>query len=139
MPEISDDDALRGLGRFRSRAERDAVDPGRLRRLAGRAKEKMQEHGEQIGEIRDDLPVLLRVVRAYARGDYRRLPWRTLVTIVAGILYFVAPVDMIPDFIPVIGYVDDAAVIALVLRGVRSDLERFEVWEKNVRSPLLGV
>ena len=131
MPPFNDEQARRGLRRFMKRAEREAKEPGRLRKLAGVANEKMREHGEQIGEIREDLPVLLRVIRAYARGDYRKLPWRTVVTIVAGILYFVSPIDLIPDFIPVIGYVDDAAVISLVLRGVRGDLEAFETWEES--------
>ena len=138
MPEINDEQARRGLGRFMKRAEREAKEPGRLRKLAGTAGEKMREHGEQIGEIRHDLPVLLRVMRAYARGDYRKIPWRSLVTIVAGVLYFISPIDLIPDFIPVIGYVDDAAVISLVLRGVRGDLEAFEKWEAKPRLNLLG-
>lgn len=131
MPEITDSAARRGLRLFNRRAEQEAAEPSRLRSLSEKAKTKMREHSDQIGEIRNDLPILLRVVRAYARGEYRKLPWKTLVSIVGAVLYFVSPADLIPDFIPVVGYVDDAAVIALVLRGVRGDLEKFEAWEKT--------
>ena len=129
MSDFSESKARRGLQMFRRRAERDAKKPGRLRALAESAQEKAHEHAEHIGAIRSDLPVLLRVVRAYARGDYRKIPWRSVVTVVAGLLYFLAPVDLIPDFIPLVGYIDDAAVIGLVLRYVRRDLEAFEAWE----------
>ncbi|MEL6615673.1 MAG: YkvA family protein [Bacteroidota bacterium] len=129
MPDFSDTQARRGLRLFRRRAERDAQEPGRLRALAETATEKAREHSDQIGSLRSDIPALLRVVKAYARGEYRAIPWRSLVTLVAGLVYFVAPVDMIPDFIPVVGYIDDAAVIALAIRSVRRDLDAFEAWE----------
>lgn len=136
MPEISDDTARRGLRLFRKKAEAEAREPSRLRALATRARTKMKQHGDQIGEIREDLPVLVRAVRAYSSGEYRKLPWKTVTSIVAALLYFVSPADLIPDFIPVIGYIDDAAVIALVLRGVRGDLTKFERWESKSRGLL---
>ena len=49
--------------------------------------------------------------------------------IIAGVIYFVSPIDAIPDFIPVIGFMDDAFVISLVMRGVRKDVENFREWE----------
>ena len=49
--------------------------------------------------------------------------------VVTGLLYFLAPVDAIPDFIPVLGFLDDAAVIAYVLRAIEADVRAFEEWE----------
>ena len=135
MPRFSESRARRGLSLFRRRAEREAEAPGRLRALAREAQDKAREHSEQIGSLRTDLPVLFRLARAYAAGDYRALPWKTLVTVVAGLLYFLSPVDLIPDVIPVVGYVDDAAVIGLVLRTVRRDLDAFEAWEAEPLAP----
>ncbi len=129
MTAFSESNAKRGLNLFRRRAERDAQEPGKLQSLAETAREKAEEHSEHLGALRSDLPILLRVVKAYARGDYRAIPWKSIVTLVAGLIYFVMPVDLIPDFIPVIGYIDDAAVIGLALRYVRKDLEAFEAWE----------
>ena len=41
------------------------------------------------------------------------------------------PADLIPDFIPVIGYLDDAAVVALAVRSVKGDLDAFRAWEEG--------
>ena len=51
-----------------------------------------------------------------------RLPWKIIAAITAALLYVINPWDIIPDFIPVVGYVDDALVIALCLKLVRSEL-----------------
>jgi uncharacterized membrane protein YkvA (DUF1232 family) len=51
-----------------------------------------------------------------------------------GIIYFVSPIDLIPDFIPVAGYVNDAAVIAFVVRQVKIDLDKFTAWEAEQRA-----
>ena len=119
----------RGFARFRRRAETEAQDPGRVRALANRASDKLSQHRGSLNDLRDDMPVLLRLVRAWARKDYRAVPWASLVTVVGGLLYFVAPLDAIPDFIPIVGLLDDAAVIAFVLRAVQTDIQNFKDWE----------
>jgi len=123
------DSPARLLSRYRHRAQREAKQPGRVRSIARRAGAKLREHRDQLGTLRDDLPVLLRLARAWARGDYRAIPWKSLVLLVAGLLYFLAPADAVPDFIPVLGFLDDAAVIAYVLRAIQTDVRAFEEWE----------
>ena len=73
----------------------------------------------------------LRFILAYARGDYRQVSWQPLVLIVAAVLYFLMPVDVIPDFIVGLGYVDDAAVIAWVMSTVGFEVEKFRQWEAS--------
>lgn len=65
------------------------------------------------------------MVRDYWKGDYRAVPWWSIASVAAGLAYFVAPVDLIPDFIPLIGYLDDAAVLAAVMQGIRQDLRTY--------------
>jgi uncharacterized membrane protein YkvA (DUF1232 family) len=71
----------------------------------------------------------LRLLRAWAKGSYRHAPWRSLTLIIAAILYFVSPLDAIPDVIPVLGFADDAFIIAFVMRHVRRDIAAFRSWE----------
>lgn len=78
-----------------------------------------------------NLTALLRLLRAYARGDYRNVPLKSLILIVAAVLYFVLPIDVIPDFLIGLGYVDDAAVLAWVFATVRRVLDDFSVWESG--------
>ena len=49
-------------------------------------------------------------------------------------IYLVSPIDAIPDVIPVLGYADDVAVIALAWRMVRSDVDDYEKWRKLKQS-----
>jgi uncharacterized membrane protein YkvA (DUF1232 family) len=69
--------------------------------------------------LREVLRLLPDVVRLLKRltGD-RALPLRVRVGLVLLLAYVALPVDLVPDFIPVLGYADDAIVIALVLRSV---------------------
>jgi uncharacterized membrane protein YkvA (DUF1232 family) len=87
------------------------------------------ETGGPLGKFVDDFKLLLAVVRDYATGRYRKIPFWTIAAIVAGLLYVLNPFDLIPDFIPFFGQVDDAAVIAACLLMVRQDLHRYKKWK----------
>ena len=123
------DPSPRGLRPFQQHAEEIVERSPRLRALARRAQSRMRAPQSRLGSLRTDLPVLVRLVRAYARGDYRRLPWKSIVLATTALLYFVTPFDIIPDFIVGTGFLDDAIVVAYVLKAVRDDLARFEEWE----------
>lgn len=52
-------------------------------------------------------------------------------SIVAALIYFVSPFDLIPDYISVVGYVDDAAVVAFVISKISGDVEKYRLWKKQ--------
>lgn len=85
--------------------------------------------GANFKLVRDELGLLTRMVRAYATGDYRDIPWKTLVSIIAVLIYFVSPIDFIPDFLPVIGISDDIALVLWLVSSIRKDLDKFRGWE----------
>lgn len=115
----------------RRRAERLASDPAETERLLERATNKAERvrNVERVKGFWSDLTALFRLVRARVRGEYPDLPWRAMVSALAAILYFFSPIDVVPDFIPFLGYIDDAAVLAFVLRMIAGDLARFREWE----------
>ena len=121
--------ARRGLQLVEDRAAEVAINPGRLRALADRASGKLAVHRDTVGELRTDVPVLVRFVRAYLRGDYRKIPWRSLVLATGALVYFVTPADMIPDVLAGVGFLDDAAVLAYVVKSLRDHLDAFAAWE----------
>jgi uncharacterized membrane protein YkvA (DUF1232 family) len=61
-------------------------------------------------------------------GRYRQLPWATVGSLAAALAYFVLPLDVIPDWIPGAGFLDDAALFALVLQSTEADLRRYCSW-----------
>jgi uncharacterized membrane protein YkvA (DUF1232 family) len=81
--------------------------------------------------VKDDLKTLRRFAAAYRSGEYRQVSRSTKVLAALTIAYLMWPIDLIPDFIPVVGYADDAALLALVLRRISGDLERFRAWEES--------
>ena len=78
-----------------------------------------------------DIKILFSMIGDYWDGTYREIPWTTVASAVAGLAYVLSPIDLIPDFIPVIGLVDDALVIGLVLAAIDSDLQSYVAWKKR--------
>lgn len=72
----------------------------------------------------------MRMTKAWALREYRTVPWKSLVYIVGAIVYFVNPIDVIPDVLGGIGFIDDAAVAAAVVRTVQAQLDAFREWEE---------
>ena len=74
-----------------------------------------------VGRIR----LLVMIVTDWQNGQYRRVPVRTIWTIIFALLYIVGPFDLIPDIIPGMGWLDDAFVVGLVFNAVSHDLRRY--------------
>ena len=88
-----------------------------------------------LARVWDDLQTTVRLVRAWARRDYRGVARSTIVLVVGALLYLVSPIDAIVDAIPVLGLLDDAAVLAWVIRHVRWELDAFRDWEGRRQLP----
>ena len=107
-----------------------AVDPEQLRALFEEAAQKVAAIPK--GPFQDSWPYLqamLRLIRAYFRGEYRNVSQEALVFIVAAVSYLVDPFDLIPDEIPFLGFLDDATVVAFAVARTRESLDDFMIWE----------
>jgi uncharacterized membrane protein YkvA (DUF1232 family) len=87
------------------------------------------ETGGPLGKFVDEFKLLMAVVKDYRRGKYRKIPFWTVAAIVGALLYVLNPVDLIPDFLPLVGQIDDAAVVAACLLMVRQDLHKYKKWK----------
>jgi uncharacterized membrane protein YkvA (DUF1232 family) len=77
------------------------------------------------------LQAMLRLVRAYERGEYKQISNDDLTWIVAALNYLVDPFDLIPDRTPFLGFVDDAIVVGFVVDKTRQTLDEFMIWETS--------
>ena len=97
--------------------------------------EKVMENQEKIEKIAsngtlskflDDIKLYFKMLGDIFTGKYKKIPVGTIAAIVGTLLYVLSPVDLIPDFIPVIGYLDDAAILAACLNFTRFDVEEYK-------------
>jgi uncharacterized membrane protein YkvA (DUF1232 family) len=117
------------LATAQGRAKGLVPDPAGLRALADRAIHSDSGRSGPLGEVVDEFKTLGRLVAAYSRGDYRDIPFDSLVTVIAGLVYIVTPLDLIPDRVPVAGIADDAVAVGFVIRQVHHELAAFREWE----------
>ncbi|HPD38719.1 YkvA family protein [uncultured Mesotoga sp.] len=83
---------------------------------------------KEVVGLLERLGLMVAMIKDYFNGRYRRLPFNTLVALIAALIYFVSPVDAIPDVIPGIGFLDDAGVIAIVFMNFNKDITAYENW-----------
>lgn len=108
-----------------------ANSPDRIIDLARKALNKALRNQEYLNAIWDDLITISRMLTAWAKGNYKMLPWKSVISIVTALIYFVNPFDAIPDFIVGTGFIDDAAVIGLVIQSLRMSIDEFKQWEQQ--------
>ena len=82
-------------------------------------------------DVKAKFSILGRLVKAYALGHYREIPWKTLLIVVAAIIYFVNPIDLIPDLIPVAGLTDDFGILVWVYNSLSGEIDKFLAWEQS--------
>ncbi|MDH5368360.1 MAG: YkvA family protein [Cyclobacteriaceae bacterium] len=81
----------------------------------------------------DNIKIFARMIKAYSKGTYKDVPVKGILAIIAAIVYFAMPIDLIPDLIPVTGMIDDFAVVMWVYNQLQTEIEAFRVWESEVR------
>lgn len=81
-------------------------------------------------EVKEKFKTLLRLIRALYKKEYKDFPWGSLVKATATIIYLVSPLDLIPDFIPFVGMMDDFALISWTIGSLSDDIKDFENWEE---------
>ena len=72
---------------------------------------------------------MINMLKDYHRGIYHNVPWFTIASIVVGLLYVLNPLDIVPDFIPGLGYVDDLSVLSIALKFIETDIHSYLDWK----------
>lgn len=84
-----------------------------------------------LGKYISSVPTMISMVKSYVNGRYREVPFTSIAAIAAALLYLLNPIDIIPDFIPFVGYIDDAFVLDLCMNMVNKDLEAYRRWKES--------
>jgi len=116
------------------RASGIATNPEKISELIASVTDKMSDmdqNKKRVSEFFGKIGILLRMLRAYINGNYRQIPWKSLLMIIGSLIYFMMPLDLIPDFIPVSGFADDIAIIFLVFNSINEDIKAFLEFEQS--------
>lgn len=91
--------------------------------------EKMD--AEKLKAFADDVKIFFSMLKDFFTKKYTDVPVGTIMSLAGTLLYIFLPIDIIPDFIPGIGFIDDAAMIALCIRMAKLDLEKYRAWKES--------
>lgn len=103
--------------------------PDKVKETLRDAIKKANETKGSLDKVWYDLQLMFQLVGDWVKGDYKEIPAGSIAAIIGALIYFLSPIDAIPDFIPVVGYIDDVFVLGLALKLVSSDLQKYEQWK----------
>lgn len=128
MPFFSERKAKQQLDREAGKVDNKDVGDLLLRQKA--IEEKVRNSGK-LKRFGSDVSLMFSLLRDYWQGNYREIPWKSVAAIAGALVYVLNPMDLIPDFIAVVGLMDDAGVVALCLKVVENDLMRYAAWKER--------
>ncbi|HDZ37441.1 MAG TPA: DUF1232 domain-containing protein [Marinobacter sp.] len=113
-------------------AEAEKVNPADLEALLNRqqAIEAKVKNSGKLNRFSADIKLMFSMLRDYWNGSYRNVPWKSIAAIAGALLYVLNPLDLIPDLLLGIGFVDDVGVVALCLNLVESDLHKYAAFKE---------
>ena len=106
-------------------------DSGKIEKKLEEAWSKAKSLDPRLKELMDNIETFVEIIKAYINGTYRDIDQKTIIFLIAGILYFINPLDIIPDFLPLIGFTDDAAVLVFILSKVKGEIDRYKQWKSG--------
>lgn len=93
--------------------------------------DKLDGDDNKVSQLIQQLKLFIRMVKMHFNGKYSSFSTKSILIMIAGLVYFVTPIDLIPDFIPALGFTDDITVIYFIYRSLSTDIEKFKSWEKS--------
>ena len=121
---------------FTSRATKLLGRPFKVVTVLNEVADKLASRESKTNKFRQLFDValtLVRMVRRYISGEYRDIPSSTIISGLAVLLYVLSPIDLIPDFIPVLGFLDDLSLVSWFVGKFHVEITRFQDWEQTSR------
>jgi len=107
----------------------------RVKNLLKEAKlklDKVTSDSNERSTFINQIQILVRMVRAHFNREYTAFSASTILSVIFALVYFITPIDLIPDFIPALGLTDDISIVYFIFRSLTDDIVRFKAWEDAV-------
>jgi len=90
---------------------------------------KANENKSALANVWDQLQLLISLAKDYTSGAYTAIPKTTMISVLAALLYFISPLDLVPDFLVGLGFLDDAVILGFVVKKVAKELDKYQAWK----------
>lgn len=131
IPEILNEEEVQArFEKSKEKAKKILEDRNKMDNFLDRLERKLK-HIPVVGGILSEIPVLIALVKAFLEKRYLEIPIGSIIAIVGALIYFLSPIDLMPDFLPAIGLVDDAAVLTLAFKLVHDDVAEYKSWRER--------
>lgn len=117
------------LNKSSRKAESILNDPVKTKLLLEQVVEKSDKNEGIFDNIWEDLQALIRMVQSWRSGKYTNVSKKAMLMVGGALLYLVNPLDLIPDFTPLLGMMDDVTVLGFVINSLRGEVKKFRAWE----------
>lgn len=133
--KMSEKESLKALKKEFNKSEGLLNNRDELETLLQRVEEKLSLI-PTIGKKLAIIPTLISLIRNYVRGEYTDIPVGSIISIISALIYFLSPIDFVPDFIPGAGLLDDTVVLMTCLKMVESDVYEYRQWRKRLNKDI---
>lgn len=105
-------------------------DPKNLSKKIDMSYKKLKD-GNLVKEEKNKLTSLILLIKDYISGDYKDISKKTIIYIIGAVLYFLNPLDLIPDMILAIGFIDDLSILSFVYKKVSNEISQYQDWKRK--------
>jgi len=102
-----------------------------LKKLSDKVYQKAEQAVQNYADTAARIKTVTRMLKAWRKKEYRNIDKSSIFIAIVILLYYVNPIDLIPDFIPVIGGLDDLILLGFLLKVIDKEIEKFTTWEQQ--------
>lgn len=130
---ISKEQAISELEKGKKEAEEILNNPDKSESFLKDLEKKLKKV-PKLGGTLVMIPTMISLVKSYIKKEYKEIPVGSIIAIISSLIYFLTPVDLIPDVITAAGFIDDAFVISICLKFISADLKQYNQWKKTKKN-----